>query len=94
MRIGLHTGPVSVGNVGFAGRMDYTIVGQTVNVAQALEQSGRQVIGQSEVIILVSDATAGLAGEGLSFDPCSDVRAGGSLQAFRLEHRCTTRKPH
>ena len=94
MRIGLHTGPVAVGNVGFAGRMDYTIVGRTVNVAQAFEQSGRQVIGESEVIILVSDATAGLAGEGLNFEPCSDVRVGGTLQAFRLEHRCTARQPH
>ncbi|MER9648679.1 adenylate/guanylate cyclase domain-containing protein [Mesorhizobium sp. M0199] len=84
MRIGLHTGPVAVGNVGFAGRVDYTIVGQTVNLAQALEQSGRQVTGQSEVVVLVSEATARRAGDDLTFVSCPEINASAAIGALRM----------
>ncbi|WP_407529352.1 adenylate/guanylate cyclase domain-containing protein [Methylobacterium oryzisoli] len=74
MRIGLHTGPVAVGNVGFTGRVDYTIVGRTVNVAQRLEQAARQLFEEAEVAILVSDETARRAGQGFAFEPREDIR--------------------
>ncbi len=58
-RIGLHSGPAIVGNIGAPGRVDYTIVGDTVNVAQRLEQLGKRVHdGVPEVAVLVSDETA------------------------------------
>jgi class 3 adenylate cyclase len=86
MRIGLHTGLVAVGNVGFAGRVDYTIVGRTVNIAQALEQCGREVMGDGEVVILVSDATARGAREEFTFEPCPQI-VSGAIQALCLDHR-------
>ncbi|MHC4610944.1 MAG: adenylate/guanylate cyclase domain-containing protein, partial [Planctomycetota bacterium] len=38
VRIGVHTGEVVVGNIGAPGRINYTIVGDTVNAASRLEQ--------------------------------------------------------
>ncbi|MBF0194455.1 MAG: hypothetical protein HQL71_07830 [Magnetococcales bacterium] len=56
IRIGLHTGPAVVGNIGFPGRINYTIVGDTVNTCQRLESLGREVDDSSATIILISQA--------------------------------------
>jgi class 3 adenylate cyclase/tetratricopeptide (TPR) repeat protein len=50
-RIGIHTGPVVVGNVGTDAKMDYTAIGDTTNLAARLESLARP--GS----ILVSEAT-------------------------------------
>jgi class 3 adenylate cyclase len=66
VRVGLHTGPVLVGNIGAPGRMDYTIVGDTVNTAQRLEKLGRRFDdGEVPVVVLASENTARAAGGGL-----------------------------
>jgi len=63
MRIGVHTGPALVGNIGAPGRMNYTIVGDTVNAAQRLQALGRRVDdGATPAIALASETTARAAG--------------------------------
>ena len=69
MRIGIHTGPVAVGNLGFNEQINYTIIGETVNIAHQLEQAGRTVLGDEEVVVMVSDTTVSEARDGFAFSP-------------------------
>src|SRR5205807_6184664 len=58
VRIGLHSGPVVVGNIGAPGRVNFTVVGDTVNIAQRFEQLGKEFMQDGEdVVLLVSGDT-------------------------------------
>lgn len=58
MRIGLHSGPVVVGNIGAPGRVNFTVVGDAVNVAQRFEQLGKEFMkAEDEIVILTSAQT-------------------------------------
>lgn len=61
IRIGIHSGRAIAGNIGAPGRINYTLVGDTVNIAQRLEQFGKQVDdGQRSAIISLSADAANL----------------------------------
>lgn len=62
VRVGLHSGPVVVGNIGSASRINYTIVGDTVNVAARIEELSAALQGDAEVIVLTSGVTAAKGG--------------------------------
>ena len=53
MRVGINTGEIVVGNMGSAMRMNYTMMGDPVNLAARLEEAGKQY----GVYILVSEET-------------------------------------
>jgi class 3 adenylate cyclase len=60
MRIGLHSGPAVVGNIGAPGRVNFTVVGDTVNVANRVEQLGKEFMQpDDDVVLLVSGDTLG-----------------------------------
>ncbi len=57
LRIGLTSGPAVVGNVGAPGRINYTLIGDTVNTAQRLEILGRDYLEATEDCVILTTAT-------------------------------------
>ena len=64
IKIAIHTGPLIVGNIGAAGRMNYTVIGDTVNTCSRIEKLAGELASDDQTTILISDTTvAGLSDE-------------------------------
>lgn len=89
MRIGIHTGNATVGNIGAPGHINYTIIGDAVNIGQRLEQLCKEVYPQgTEVSILISGDTARDLGD--TFQPIPAGRfelkgRAGDVEVFKLQ---------
>jgi adenylate cyclase len=76
MRIGLNTGSIVTGNMGSELRMNYTMMGDDVNLAARLESASKQY----GVFILASDATVRAAGPGYVTREIDFVRVMGKSE--------------
>lgn len=88
VRVGLHSGPVVVGNIGSPGRINFTVVGDTVNAAQRLEVLGKLFLKDDEqVVVLCSEATHRAAGEAGQGEPVGEhhlTGREGTVRVWRL----------
>ncbi|MCK4542217.1 MAG: PAS domain-containing protein [Spirochaetales bacterium] len=76
--IGMHTGPLVAGNLGSSRRMDYSIIGDTVNVAARLEG----VAGPGEIII--TDSTRSYLGSGFRLEKKKPVQVKGKTEPIPI----------
>ncbi len=88
IRIGIHTGSATVGNIGAPGRINYTIIGDAVNVGQRLEQLGKTLFleGTEAAILIGGDTAAGL-GPDFAPEPAGSHRVKGrtgEIEVFKL----------
>jgi adenylate cyclase len=79
-RIGLATGPVLVGNVGTPERLNYTVMGDVVNLTARLESLNKQY-GSS---VMASEPTVRAAGDVVVARPLDVVAVKGKAKAVRV----------
>jgi adenylate cyclase len=80
-RIGMNTGDMVVGNMGTPNKMDYTIMGNAVNLAARLEGVNKQYDTGG---ILISEYTRAHIGDEFILRPLSRVRVVGINTPLRL----------
>ncbi len=77
--IGIHFGPVVMGNIGSESRMDFTVIGDSVNIAARVEATTKELGWAILVTREVVDAA-----QGHSFESVGEQHVKGRKQAVEL----------
>jgi adenylate cyclase len=74
---GIHTGEATCGVVGAERRLEYTVIGDTVNLSARLESTTKEF----GVPILISEATAELLGDEYELKPLGEAKVKGKTKS-------------
>lgn len=82
--VGVHTGEATCGVIGSHGRLEYSLIGDTVNLAARLEGTTKE----AGVSMVVSHATAALLGAAYEAAPLGDVQVKGKTVSTAVYTVC------
>jgi len=77
--VGIHSGSAVVGLIGSNDRLDYTAIGDTVNLASRVESTTKGIAR-----VLVTEATRNAAGDGFQWRDCGTHQVKGREEGVRL----------
>ena len=78
--VGINSGDAVVGNMGSHERMDYTVIGDNVNLASRLESLNKQF----KAHIIISESTYNCVTELVEVKPLGDVKVKGKEKAVNI----------
>lgn len=82
--IGIHTGPLVAGSVGGSRRLNYSVLGDTVNVAARLEPMNKQVQGDNPYNTIITRKTFAYTCDDYPARPVGEIQLRGREQATMI----------